>query len=219
MTYKSKLLSNSKCQWNFLVIISEWRKKIINSQQSTVFLLESHSDAICQSVNVSFNILECIFLGRSRLGFMIWGHLKLGVSMAPVSWRQRSWIVSHDLHHPIQTHPSSPPFNDPISWSLWVCKRVTHIAPSDSVITSQSFSLGQWVRKANKPVNQLMGQLDSRDIRQSVSHSVIPALESDSTEDCSWKIYWRQRYLRKTCITKQSTYLFDSFLMLCDWQM
>ena len=60
-------------------------KKILNSQQSTVFLLESHSDAICQSVNVSFNILECILLKRSRLGFMIWGHLKLGVWMVPVS--------------------------------------------------------------------------------------------------------------------------------------
>ena len=37
------------------------KEKIINSQQSTVFLLQSHLDAICQSVNVSFNILECIF--------------------------------------------------------------------------------------------------------------------------------------------------------------
>ena len=181
MTYKSKLYS--KCQWNFLVIISEWRKKIINSQQSTVFLLESHSDAICQSVNVSFNILECIFLGRSRLGFMIWGHLKLGVSMVPVSWRQWSWIVSCDLDHSIQTHPSCPPFNDPISWSLWVCKRVTQVFPSVSKTTSQLFSHDQSVRKANKPVNQLMGQSDSQDTRQSVSHSVIPALESDSTED------------------------------------
>ena len=217
MTYKSKLYS--KCQWNFLVIISEWRKKIINSQQSTVFLLQSHSDAICQSVNVSFNILECISLGRSRLGFTIWGHLKLGVSMVPVSWRQWSWIVSCDLDHSIQTHPSCPPFNDPISWSLWVFKRVTQVFSSVSKTTSQSFSHDQSVGKANKPVNQLMGQLDSQDTRQSVSHSVIPALESDSTEDCSWKVYWRQRYLLKTCITKQSTYLFDSFLMPCDWQM
>ena len=37
------------------------KKKNINIQQSTDFLLESHLDAICQSVNVSFNILECIF--------------------------------------------------------------------------------------------------------------------------------------------------------------
>ena len=176
--------------------------------------MPSVSQSMCHLTSWS-----AFFLGRSRLGFMIWGHLKLGESMVPVSWRQWSWIVSCDLDHSIQTHPSCLPFNDLISWSLWVCKRVTHIAPSDSVITSQSFSLGQWVRKANKPVNQLMGQLDSQDIRQSVSHSVTPALESDSTEDCSWKIYWRQRYLRKTCITKQSTYLFDSFLMLCDWQM
>ena len=180
MTYKSKLYS--KCQWNFLVIISEWRKKIINSQQSTVFLLQSHSDAICQSVNVSFNILECIFLGRSRLGFMIWGHLKLGVSMVPVSWRQWSWIISLDLDHSIQTHPSCLPFNDPIS--LPVYKRVTHVTPSVSLTTSKSFTLGQWVRKANKPVNQLMAQLDSLDTGQSVRCSVIPwALESDSTED------------------------------------
>ena len=65
--------------------------------------------------------------------------------------------------------------------SVEVCESVkeSHIGPSVSVITSQSFSLGQWVRKANKPVNQLMGQLDSQDIRQSVSHSVIPALESN----------------------------------------
>ena len=136
-----------------------------------------------QSVNLSFNILECILLGWSRLGFMIWGHLKLGVSMVPVSWRQWSWIVSCDLNHSIQTHPSSPPFNDPISWSLWVCKRVTQVFPSVSKTTSQSFSHDQSVGKANKPVNQLMGQLDSQDTRQSVSHSVIPALESDSTED------------------------------------
>ena len=143
MTYKSKLYS--KCQRNFLVIISEWRKKIINSQQSTVFLLESHSDAICQSVNVSFNILECIFLGRSRLGFTIWGHLKLGVSMVPVSWRQWSWIVSCDLDHSIQTHPSCPPFYDLISWSLWVCKRVTHrpICQHNNQSVIQSRSVGQ----------------------------------------------------------------------------
>ena len=143
MTYKSKLYS--KCQWSFLVIISEWRKKIINSHQSTVFLLESHSDAICQSVNVSFNILERIFLGRSRSGFMIWGHLKLGVSMVPVSWRQWSWIVSCDLDHSIQTHPSCLLFNDLISWSLWVCKRVTHrpICQCNNQSVIQSRSVGQ----------------------------------------------------------------------------
>ena len=167
---------------------------------------------------------------------MVWGHLKLGVSMVPVSWRQWSWIISCDLDHSIQTHPSCLPFNDPISWSLWVCKRVAQVFPSVSKTTSQSFSHDQSVRKANKPVNQLMGQSDSQDTRQSVSHSVIPALESDSTEDfyrrgdyffkhrehtfhcmlnrssvnliditdtklgCSWKVCWRQRYLRKTCI-------------------
>ena len=143
MTYKSKLYS--KCQWNFLVIISEWRKKIINSQQSTVFLLESHSDAICQSVNVSFNILECILLGWSRSGFMIWGHLKLGVSMVPVSWRQWSWIVSCDLDHSIQTHLSCLLFNDLISWSLWVCKRVTQrpICQCNNQSVIQSRSVGQ----------------------------------------------------------------------------
>lgn len=176
--------------------------------------MPSASQSMCHLTSWS-----AFFLGRSRLGFMIWGHLKLGVSMVPVSWRQWSWIVSCDLDHSIQTHPSCPPFNDPISWSLWVFKRVTQVFSSVSKTTSQSFSHDQSVGKANKPVNQLMGQLDSQDTRQSVSHSVIPALESDSTEDCSWKVYWRQRYLLKTCITKQSTYLFDSFLMPCDWQM
>ena len=157
--------------------------------------MPSASQSMCHLTSWS-----AFFLGRSRLGFMIWGHLKLGVSMVPVSWRQWSWIVSCDLDHSIQTHPSCPPFNDPISWSLWVCKRVTEVFPSVSITASQSFILDQWVKKVNKPVNQLMGQSNSQDIRQSVSHSVIPALESDSTEDCSWKVYWRQRYLRKTCI-------------------
>ena len=69
---QKQLLSNSKCQWNFLVIISEWRKQKKNSQQSTVFLSESHSGAICQSVNVSFNVLECIPLGQSRSGFTMY---------------------------------------------------------------------------------------------------------------------------------------------------
>ena len=140
--------------------------------------MPSASNSMCHLTSWS-----AFFLGRSRLGFMIWGHLKLGVSMVPVSWRQWSWIVSCDLDHSIQTHPSCPPFNDPISWSLWVCKRVTQVFPSVSKTTSQSFSLDQSVGKANKPVNQLMGQSDSQDTRQSVSHSVIPALESDSTED------------------------------------
>ena len=103
--------------------------------------------------------------------------------MVPVSWKQWSWIVSCDLDHSIQTHPSCPPFNDPISWSLWVCKRVTQVFPSVSLTASQSFSLGQWVRKANKPVIQLIGQSGSLENRQSVTYSVIPVSESDSTED------------------------------------
>ena len=140
--------------------------------------MPSVSQSMCHLTSWS-----AFFLGRSRLGFMIWGHLKLGVSMVPVSWRQWSWIISCDLDHSIQTHPSCLLFNDPISWSLWVCKRVTQVFPSVSKTTSQSFSLDQSVGKANKPVNQLMGQSDSQDTRQSVSHSVIPALESDSTED------------------------------------
>ena len=132
-------------------------KKILNSQQSTVFLLQSHSDAICQSVNVSFNVLECIPLGWSRSGFMIWGHLKLGVSMVPVSWSQWYWIVRRDLDHSIHRHPSCLPFNDSISWSLWVCKRVTEVFPSVSITASQSFILDQWVRKAKKPVDGSAG--------------------------------------------------------------
>ena len=141
--------------------------------------MPSASQSMCHLTSWS-----AFFLGRSRLGFMIWGHLKLGVSMVPVSWRQWSWIISLDLDHSIQTHPSCLPFNDPISWSLPVYKRVTHVTPSVSLTTSKSFTLGQWVRKANKPVNQLMAQSDSLDTGQSVRCSVIPwALESDSTED------------------------------------
>lgn len=67
--------------------------------------------------------------------------------------------------------------------SVEVCESVKESHRSSHLSTSQSFSHDQSVGKANKPVNQLMGQLDSQDIRQSVSHSVIPALESDPTED------------------------------------
>ena len=77
------------------------------------------------------------------------------------------------------------PVRRSMTQSVEVCESVkeSHIGPSVSVITSQSFSLGQWVKKANKPVNQLMGQSDSLDNGQSVTYSVIPVSESDSTED------------------------------------
>ena len=167
MTYKTKLYS--KCQWNFLVIISEWRKKIINSQQSTVFLLQSHSDAICQSVNVSFNILECIFFRTIQISIYDLRSLETwcvdGTSfLDAVILDRKLWSGSFY---------TNTPFLSAVQWSNQLkSESVKESHRSSHLSAKQPVSHSVMISQSERPISQSISWWVSWTVRISDSQSV-----------------------------------------------